>query len=128
MAGCPNIAVRCGMDTTTKGVFSLATTATYTVNVLMASGLTVMDKCSWVAISYEYAPTFQMNKAAGDKGLATANWKIHHMEFMTTPATTFAASNGLLLETPSSNTDGNVSDASAVGFGNYMPKFTMPNA
>lgn len=116
------------MNTTTKGVYSLASTATYTINVLMASGLTVFDKCSWVATSYEYAPTFQMNKAAGNKGLATANWKIHHMEFMTTPALAFAPVNGLLLETPSSNTDGNVSDDSGVGFGNYIPKFTMTNA
>jgi len=50
------------------------------------------------------------------------------MEFMTTPALAFAPVNGLLLETPSSNTDGNVSDDSGVGFGNYIPKFTMTNA
>lgn len=116
------------MNTTTKGVYSLASTATYTIDVLMASGLTVFDKCSWVATSYEYAPTFQMNKAAGNKGLVTYNWQIHHMEFMTTPALAFAPVNGLLLETPSSNTDGNVSDDSGVGFGNYIPKFTMTNA
>jgi len=48
------------------------------------------------------------------------------MEFMTSSATTFAPIDGRLLETPSSNTEGNVSDASAVGFGNYIPKFTMP--
>ena len=35
---------------------------------------------------------------------------------------------GWLLETPTSNSTGQVSDASSVGFGKYIPKFTIQNA
>jgi hypothetical protein len=58
LVGCPNITTRCGMDTTTRGVYALTTTAATTVNVLTASGLLITDKCTWVATSYLYAPTF----------------------------------------------------------------------
>jgi hypothetical protein len=58
LVGCPNITARCGMDTTTRGVYALTTTTATTVNVLTASGLLITDKCTWVATSYLYAPTF----------------------------------------------------------------------
>ena len=74
LVGCPNITAYCGMDTSTKGVYTLASTSATTVNILTASGLTVEDKCTWVATSYLYAPTFKMNNAAATKGLATLNW------------------------------------------------------
>tara|TARA_B110000285_G_scaffold113149_1_gene128425 strand:+ start:646 stop:834 length:189 start_codon:yes stop_codon:yes gene_type:complete len=62
------------MNTTIKGVYSFNTTTTYTINVLNNSGLTVNDKCIWIAASYNYAPTFQMKDTAGAKGVATKNW------------------------------------------------------
>lgn len=38
------------------------------------STLTWNDKCSWVATSLLYAPTFVMGSGTDAKGLATANW------------------------------------------------------
>lgn len=75
MVGCPLIAAKCGITTVTKGVYSLTDNTTgIDISVLNSAGPTLMDKCSWVATSTGYAPTFVMAMAAGNKGLTTSNW------------------------------------------------------
>jgi hypothetical protein len=75
MVGCPLIASKCGITTTTKGVYTLAdNTTALIIDVLNNAGPSLNDKCSWVAISTGYAPTFFMSMGGGSKGLTTANW------------------------------------------------------
>lgn len=50
--------MRCGGSTYGTGVYALTTASTTTVTVAAASTLTTGDKCTWVATSYLYAPTF----------------------------------------------------------------------
>jgi len=81
-----------------NGLYTLSTTTATVVTIPKASTLTLADKCTWVAVSYVYAPTFKMSNGTDDKGLATGNWNIHHMEYMTSSGNTnWDAKNGLLL-------------------------------
>jgi len=61
--------------------------------------MTKNDKCTWVAYSVAYAPTFTISKGAtgGSMGLVTPNWVIHHMEY-TSKAAAFDKSKGTLFE------------------------------
>jgi len=102
MVGCPNLASRCGALSGTgvygSGLYSLSTVTATVVTIPKASTLALSDKCTWVAVSYVYAPTFKMANGTDDKGLATGNWNIHHMEYMTSSGNTnWDAKNGLLL-------------------------------
>lgn len=45
---------------------------------------------------------------------------------MTSTGTSFAATTGYLLETAAATTAGTQQDYAGVGFGNYVPRFTMP--
>jgi len=74
MVGCPLLAGKCGITSTTKGVYSLANTTPIDISILNNAGPSLMDKCSWVATSTSYAPTFVMAMAAGNKGITTSNW------------------------------------------------------
>lgn len=75
MVGCPLIAGKCGITTSTKGVYSLVdNTTALVIDVLNNAGPSLNDKCSWVATSTSYAPTFFMSMGGGSKGLTTANW------------------------------------------------------
>jgi len=50
---------------------------------------TLNDKCTWVAHSVLYAPTFTMSAGTTDAiatGLTTSNWVLHHMEYTTDTA------------------------------------------
>lgn len=58
MVGCPNLLMRCGGSTMGSGLFVLADATKVTVTVGSALLLTVDDKCTWVATSMKYAPTF----------------------------------------------------------------------
>lgn len=47
---------------------------------------------------------------------------------MTAAGTSFSAATGYLLETAAATTVGTQQDYAGVGFGNYVPRFTMPAA
>jgi len=87
MVGCPNLAKVCGAASSTgvygTGVYVLSTASAVTVTVPMASTLAFNDKCTWVATSYLYAPTFKMEAGTDAKGIVNSNWNLHHMEYMT---------------------------------------------
>lgn len=48
----------CGGSTMGTGVYTLADANTTTVTIAKASTLGLKDKCTWVATSMLYAPTF----------------------------------------------------------------------
>jgi len=48
----------CGGSTMLTGVYTLADGNTTTVTIAKASTLGLKDKCTWVATSMKYAPTF----------------------------------------------------------------------
>jgi len=79
---CPQIADWCG---TVVVVPITTTTAITPIEVTAVKTLVAGSKCTWLAYSVKYAPTFTISKGAAGTatigGLATANWKIHHMEY-----------------------------------------------
>lgn len=82
MVGCPNRAKTCAdangikalVDKTTAWVIDMGTGN---------NGLTINNKCTWVATSYLYAPSFVVTAGTGDKGITT-DWLLHVMEYTTT--------------------------------------------
>tara|TARA_B110000285_G_C15077918_1_gene591818 strand:- start:1117 stop:1509 length:393 start_codon:yes stop_codon:yes gene_type:complete len=128
MVGCPNLAKVCGaasgIGVYDTGVYVLSAATATVVTIPMASTLATSDKCTWVATSFLYAPTFQMSDGTDLKGLANANWNIHHMEYMTTTGSVaFSEANGL----PVVSAGGGITtDTEALGYGNYVPKLNMP--
>jgi len=59
------------------------TTAQSLIKIPKTIAFVETAKCTWVASSLLYAPTFTISKgvAAASIGLATQNWTIHHMEY-----------------------------------------------
>lgn len=94
MVGCPNRAKTCA---DANGVKTLdETTKTWTID--MGTGdnaLTIDNKCTWVATSWLYAPSFVVSAGTGGKGIVT-DWALHVMEYTGTTAADYAANVGAL--------------------------------
>lgn len=104
--------------------------------------MSMLEKCTWVAWSYDYAPTWTITSGvaadvaasitatttANSLGLTTDNWVIHAMEYTSTGNASWLEQYGSLLE--NRNTLGEIKDTNtpALSLGTYLPTVTMPAA
>ena len=80
----------CGYDNTTPVVATLLSSSKKSWAIaLPATGMTVLNKCSWVAYSVESPPVFVMSEA-NSLGLAGSNWTLHAMEYTASVQTELA--------------------------------------
>lgn len=94
MVGCPNRAKTCAdangiktlVDKTTNWVIDMGTGD---------NGLTIDNKCTWVATSWLYAPSFKVEAGTGAKGIVT-DWALHVMEYTGTINAAYATNVGAL--------------------------------
>lgn len=81
MVGCPNRAKTCA---DAAGVKSLINTTPWVIDMGTGNnGLLINNKCTWVATSWLYAPSFVVEAGTGAKGIVT-DWALHVMEYTAT--------------------------------------------
>lgn len=93
MVGCPNRAKTCA---DANGIKTLVDTTAWVID--MGTGdnaLTIDNKCTWVATSWLYAPSFVVEAGTGAKGIVT-DWALHVMEYTGSTAADYAANVGAL--------------------------------
>lgn len=96
MVGCPNRAKTCA---DANGVKTLVDTTAWVID--MGTGnkdLLINNKCTWVATSWLYAPSFVVAAGTGAKGIVT-DWALHVMEYTSTAGAYGASVGALSVET-----------------------------